>query len=699
MFDGLYDIDWSSMEHAYGSAGEIPELMLALRSADRRERHQALEQYYSAVHHQGGVYPCTTASLPFLFELAGDPATPDRAAIVGLLVSIGTVAVEEAEQEYADLVDFAGAAAVMRARAQAFVAFAADADPLVRRRAVAGLGLFLDDADRALALLRERLAAEPGLTERLQVLNAAALLATRLPAAWAATLAWLADLATDPATNSAIDPGTRLAAVVHRARCAPEQIREETVAAVIELLRELQHELTPDETWWAEPPSRMSPADGTPPQVLAAFDDLDRRDRVHALTTDLLQTFHQALDARVPERTELLAQQSCSRDPGARLDAIRMSGELINTWRGDHGLLVELIARHLGPAGQEGPWLEVAAEAAAVLQLCHPIAEPAREVLAAYVLAQRTAHGPQVWATPRPRLARAHQQAVLALARLGDIRAVPSLLAALDSGADDWRAVQVAGCLPAAADQLVPRLCERLRRLDPGQSELRMHAGPVLSALAALGDRSALTLITDTLAATIRHKQWPTTCAVLHALAAFGPAAAPALTQIRPLTTAANPDVRSAAVAALWAVGRDTAEVLPLLHDLLDGDRVSWLWEAADVLAQIGPPAAATLPRLRELADDDYEWVSVHCATALWQISGETEAPAVLATLLRAWERNPSTGTHVVACLDRMGQAAEPALPMLRMQLALPRRIGRWEGIAEDEELQRAGRAIIGRCT
>ncbi|MFD0480489.1 hypothetical protein ACFQ0B_79445 [Nonomuraea thailandensis] len=75
MFDGLYDIDWSSMEHAYGSAGEIPELMLALRSADRRERHQALEQYYSAVHHQGGVYPCTTASLPFLFELAGDPAT------------------------------------------------------------------------------------------------------------------------------------------------------------------------------------------------------------------------------------------------------------------------------------------------------------------------------------------------------------------------------------------------------------------------------------------------------------------------------------------------------------------------------------------------------------------------------------------------------------------------------------------------
>ncbi|MEV1004900.1 hypothetical protein [Nonomuraea sp. NPDC050202] len=131
-------------------------------------------------------------------------------------------------------------------------------------------------------------------------------------------------------------------------------------------------------------------------------------------------------------------------------------------------------------------------------------------------------------------------------------------------------------------------------------------------------------------------------------------------------------------MAALWAVGRDTAEVLPRLRDLLDGDRVSWLSKAADVLAQIGPPAAAALPRLRELLDHG-EWVGVHCASALWQIGGETEAPAALAALLRAWQHNPSTGTHVVACPDLMGQAAEPALPMLRMQLALPRRIGTWK--------------------
>jgi hypothetical protein len=79
-----------------------------------------------------------------------------------------------------------------------------------------------------------------------------------------------------------------------------------------------------------------------------------------------------------------------------------------------------------------------------------------------------------------------------------------------------------------------------------------MHASPVLSALAALGGRSALALITATLVATVGHEQWPPTCAALRTLAAFGPAAASALGQIRTLTTASDLDVRFAPVAALW---------------------------------------------------------------------------------------------------------------------------------------------------
>ncbi|MGI8333613.1 HEAT repeat domain-containing protein [Actinomadura scrupuli] len=689
MFNGLHDIDWSSMEHAYGSAEEIPSLLSALCSTDAEERNKALSRFYGAVHHQGDVYLCTTASLPFLFELAGDAAVPGRAAIVALLVSIGSEAVERCEDDYGGPMDHVGAAAVMRERAEAFVGFASDTDPRVRRAAIPGLGLFLDDANRAGAVLRGRLSAEPGIVERLLVVETMATLALRLPTWSDEAMAWLAGLAADSAAGTE----TRLAAVVQRARCAPAQISQDIVPAAIGLLREVAHATAPPGEW-RDSPRRAAPAGGVPPQIVAAFEDLDRQGRVHASTTDLMRTFHRALAARIPQRTALLAEQLRSPDPGSRLDAIRMSAELMKSWRGDHTSLIMLVAEHLDATDQE-----VAAEAAAVLEACHPIAEPAREALAAHVLAQRAAYGPDVWAAPQPHLRRAHQKAVRGLARLGDARAVPSLLTALDSGVDDWRAVQVAGTLPEAADRLVPRLCDHLRRVDLAQQRFEMSARSMLSALAALGDQAALPLIADTLAAAVRHQQWDITCSALEALKVFGSAAAPALGAIRPLTASSDAHVRPAAVSALWAIGGDQEEVMPLLHDLLE-DRIPFqISEAADVLGAIGRPAVAALPRLRELLAHDYEWVRVACAAALWEMGGEAEASTVLDTLLQVWAQNPATANHVVACLDRMGLAAESALPQLRSQLALPQRGGRFASIDNDEELQRVSRLIIARLT
>jgi hypothetical protein len=113
----------------------------------------------------------------------------------------------------------------------------------------------------------------------------------------------------------------------------------------------------------------------------------------------------------------VLAEQLSSPGPGSRLDAVRMSGEPMRAWRGDHTRLLLLVTDRLTTAGEE-----VAAEAATVLERCHPIAAPAREALAAHVDAQRAAHGPDVWAAPGTRLRRSHQEAVRVLARLGGTR-------------------------------------------------------------------------------------------------------------------------------------------------------------------------------------------------------------------------------------------------------------------------------------
>ncbi|MFF4259359.1 HEAT repeat domain-containing protein [Streptomyces sp. NPDC001663] len=498
---------------------------------------------------------------------------------------------------------------------------------------------------------------------------------------------WLSGLAAEPTWG----PVTRLAAVVQRARCAPDEIGEGVVPAAVGLLRESAR---------AIPVRRIAPAQSRPatpagnvaPQIVAAFEDLDRRTRVYAPTTALLRTFHEVLGARVPERTAVLAEQLSSPDPGSRLDAVRMSGELIRAWRGDHTRLLLLVADQLTAADQE-----VAAEAATVLAACHPIAAPAREALAAHTDAQRTTHGPHVWAAPQALLRRSHQEAVRALARLGDTRALPSLLAALDSDVDAWRAIQVAGQLPQAADQLVPRLGDHLRRIGLSQQWTEMSANAILSALAALGDPAAVPVVADTLGAAMRLEQHDVTRSALKALGAFGTAAAGARDTIRSLTTATDAHVRPAAVAALWAVGGDLAEVMPLLLGLLD-DRITFrIGDAADLLGEIGAPASAALPRLRNLLTHDYEWVRVHCAAALWEIGGEAEAPAVLNTLLQAMAKNSATANHVVACLDRMGPLAAPALPLLREQLALPRRGGRFASIDHDEELQRIGRTLITR--
>jgi hypothetical protein len=201
----------------------------------------------------------------------------------------------------------------------------------------------------------------------------------------------------------------------------------------------------------------------------------------------------------------------------------------------------------------------------------------------------------------------------------------------------------------------------------------------------------------DALGAAVRHEQHGVTQAALTTLAAFGPAAAEALDSIRSLTTATDAHVPSAAVAALWAAGEDPAEVMPLLLHLLDDPITFRISDAAALLGEIGPPASTALPRLRSLLAHDYEWVRVLCGAAVWEIGGEREAPAVLDTLLQAMAKNPATANHVVACLDRMGPHAAPALPLLRAQMALPRRGGRFQSIGHDEELQRIGRTLIAR--
>ncbi|MFE6888205.1 HEAT repeat domain-containing protein [Streptomyces sp. NPDC057694] len=699
MINELEGVDWSSMSHAYGPADDVPVWLREMGSPDPEVREKAFGNFYGAAHHQGDVYPCTAASLPFLFALADGPATPDRASVVALLLSIG----REASHHDVDAVYFTpdgtesrahtDVVAQVRERADAFVRWAADADLLVRRAAIEALGLFLDDADLALEVLRGRLAAEDGTPERLLVLHTTADLALRLPAVHASATAWLDALIGKPAS----DPEIRLAALVHRARCTPQRIGGDLIPQAIELLRQSTPTSphTPDDE--ADEPntgeekgtsvSLPSEPRSVPPEIAAAFEDLERHNRVHAPTTSLLRTLHTVLDARIPERTALLTEQLRSSDDAVRYDAIRMAQDLMATWRGDHTNLVLLLTDCLLP---DDPY--TAAAAAEALKVLAPVSEPAREALAFYVDRQRTVHGGDVWAAPQSPLRRAHQEAVLALARLHDLRALPCLLTALDDDVDAWRALQVIGQLRPAAHELVPRLTRRLAGADFSKDGFGSSTGALLTTLAALRDPAAVPALTNAVTAATRQENWRTAATALDALSAFGTGAATALHVVHPLADAQDIHLRMAATGALWQLEGSVESVVPKLQDLLDTHEHS---TAADVLGRIGPPAAMALPRLRSMLTDGYEWTRIHAASALWDIGGEAGAPAVVETLLGAWEKNDATSNYVVACLHRMGSAAATALPKILAELALSRRSGHFGSAADDEELQTTCRAIV----
>lgn len=423
-----------------------------------------------------------------------------------------------------------------------------------------------------------------------------------------------------------------------------------------------------------------------------AFADLDRHGRVHAPTTALLTTLHRVLDTRIPERTALLTAQLRSPDRATRYDAIAMTKDLIGSWRGDHCGLVQLLADCLLP---QDPY--TAAEAAETLgQLPAALAEPAREALAALVEAHRATHGPTVWATPHPLLRRAHQEAVTALARLGDERALPGLLMALDTDTDAWRAIQACGHLPQAAGELLPRLSRRLADANFSHESPWSDRGPLVSALRRLGDPAAVPALTAAVTASARDEQWHDAAVALRALARFGTGAVSALDTVRPLADSEDLHLRFAAAEALWSLERDPANAVPRLTKLLDTHKE----QAADVLGRIGAPAAAALPHLRQMLQAGNERTQMHAAAAIYDIGGPAEAEVVLPVLLEAWEKVDSTANHVLECLQRMGPAAAPALPRIHAELALARRnVGFFTSTEHDEALQRAAQTVIDQLT
>src|SRR5918993_5938980 len=86
--DGVDDVAWHRLYHAYGPAADVPGQLRGLRSPDPAQRSKARWDLYGNVCHQGTQWQASAATVPFLIGLIDDRATPERAGLLDLLTAI-----------------------------------------------------------------------------------------------------------------------------------------------------------------------------------------------------------------------------------------------------------------------------------------------------------------------------------------------------------------------------------------------------------------------------------------------------------------------------------------------------------------------------------------------------------------------------------------------------------------------------------
>ena len=109
------------------------------------------------------------------------------------------------------------------------------------------------------------------------------------------------------------------------------------------------------------------------------------------------------------------------------------------------------------------------------------------------------------------------------------------------------------------------------------------------------------------------------------AAAQMGARGKPAAKALRNALRDEAPEVRAQAAFALANLG-SSAEALPVLRDLLSHPNRGVRLQAAHVLDALGPQAAGAADALRQVLDDDFDYVRRVARHALWTL-GERPCP------------------------------------------------------------------------
>lgn len=527
MLDGIDDIDWSALTHAYGPADDIPALLRAAGSPDAAERETALEELFSSFCHQGSIYPATAAAVPFVARLALH-GPGDRLRLTWLLHAASGGSGPEYRQ-------------VRRAVAMALPALlglAADEDPAVRQATVWTIAACEDASLPLLPLLRARLEEERDAEVRADLVTALGLLDVSPETGGARARALL----------SAPEPQVRGAAATDLLRTAPLPLPPDLVEAALDA-----HEEAPaDESYHPWPDSYR-------PLMERLMDDPAAALRAVARGLPLAWELTEVWRDRESDVLPWLAAAAVSAEDlcrVARVGAALAGGEPA-PWLAPHlvsedpsvrvaATLVAVRLRVPGAIGLVLRLMDELPEESATLRLT-PLTSPGIVVPVAVEVFGAAAEPVVRRIADRPRtewVDALRDFPALAPERVDDlVRLLP------DS----------AGALAALGPAAGPGAARALR--------VRAEAGDLAAALALVRvtgeERAALEVVRGMPDALARRTS------AVEVAAELGPRAAPLLSLVEERLTAPNLESRADAAAAIWRVTGRTHDTAPVIADQL----------------------------------------------------------------------------------------------------------------------------------
>ncbi|MEU5989932.1 hypothetical protein ABZ806_13250 [Spirillospora sp. NPDC047418] len=173
---GVGDVDWASLDHAHGTAADVPRLLRAAVGRDADAAEQALGELAARITHQGTLYSATAAAVPALIRLACSRRTRRRPELLRQLALI-------AESEAAPRAVLDDVRSALAAGAERLMKLHFDPDVQVRRTASYVVG-HLPAGSVPFARLRKLRDAEGDSEAASELLLAAGRLHPKEAAAW-----------------------------------------------------------------------------------------------------------------------------------------------------------------------------------------------------------------------------------------------------------------------------------------------------------------------------------------------------------------------------------------------------------------------------------------------------------------------------------------------------------------------------------